>query len=210
MRELTPTDLGRSAALVVDAMRGSSEADWTVPAGDLTWSCRRTLEHLCNTLLLYAGSLATLAEGDRPEVREDRPASTTDEVLDQVEAAAAIMARVCEATPPEARAWHPAGMADVTGFLAMACDETLVHGRDIGEGLGIGLRPPDDLAESVTARLFPWAPAHADPWETLLWCNGRIALPGHGRLDPTWWWWCRPLDEWDGVVSSRTRPPRWS
>jgi uncharacterized protein (TIGR03083 family) len=205
-----PDDLRRATALVVDALRPATDADWAVPAGDLEWSCRRTLEHLCNSLLLYAGSLATLAEADRPEVREERPASTTDEVLDQVEAAAAILARVCEATPPEARAFHPAGMADATGFLAMACDETLVHGRDIGEGLGIRLRPSDDLAVAVLERLFPWAPEHADPWEALLWCNGRMALPGRERLGTDWWWWSRPLEEWDGVTYTRTGPPRWS
>jgi hypothetical protein len=46
----------------------------------------------------------------------------------------------------------------------------------VGRGLGVAFTPPPDLARHVRDRLFPWTSAGA-PWTTLLWCNGRMALP---------------------------------
>jgi hypothetical protein len=82
----------------------------------------------------------------------------------------------------------------------MGCDETLVHTFDVCRAFDISFRPPPEVCDRTVRRLFPWAPEHDDPWERLLWCNGRIALPGQARLGPDWGWWCAPLDEWDGVV----------
>ncbi len=42
-----------------------------------------------------------------------------------------------------------------------------------------------------------WTPA-GDPWTTLLWCNGRVALPDHARLSD-WLWHPAPLSAWDGT-----------
>ena len=89
-----------------------------------------------------------------------------------------------------------AGQADASGFAAMACDELLVHSNDAARGLGVPFVPPDGLVRATLARLFPWAPG-TDPWPAPLWCNGRIALPGHPRQD-RWAWHCAPLEEWDG------------
>ncbi len=122
---------------------------------------------------------------------------------------AAVLARVCEASPPGARAWHPAGMADAEGFLAMGCDEILVHTFDIATGLGVGFHPPDELCAKIVARLFPWTSIEASAWEALLWSNGRVALPGLERLDENWYWWCAPLEGWDGEIKRRTSPPNW-
>jgi hypothetical protein len=111
-----------------------------------------------------------------------------------------LLARVVEASPPGARGWHDAGMADATGFLAMGCDETLVHAYDVTEALGLAFDPPRDVCDRTVRRLFPWAPDHDDPWERLQWCNGRLPLPDQPRLTHGWGWQCAPLDEWDGVA----------
>jgi hypothetical protein len=74
-----------------------------------------------------------------------------------------VLAAVARASKPGVRAFHPAGMADAEGFLAMGCDEILVHTGDIAEGLGIAVAPPADLCQRVVARLFPWAPTDVDP-----------------------------------------------
>jgi hypothetical protein len=89
-------------------------------------------------------------------------------------------------------------MADREGFLAMGCDEIMVHTFDITEAFGGGYEPDSAIATRVVARLFPWAPIHENPAETLLWCNGRIALPGQDRLDDDWDWQCAPLEQWNG------------
>jgi hypothetical protein len=53
---------------------------------------------------------------------------------------------------------------------------------------------------ATVERIFPWADAGPDPWATLLWCNGRVQLPGRARVGPDWAWWAAPLSEWDGTV----------
>ncbi len=99
-------------------------------------------------------------------------------------------------------------MADAEGFLAMGCAEILLHTDDIAAALGLPapFRPPADLCRRVVQRIFPWAPpeTEADPWDALRWAAGRIALPGHDRLDANWWWHCAPLSEWDGTVHRRS------
>jgi hypothetical protein len=111
---------------------------------------------------------------------------------------ATVLARVIDGSPPGARGWHPHGLADASGFAAMACDELLVHTDDSARGLGVPFAPPTPLVRATLERLFPWAPAGADPWPALLWSNGRVALPGHPR-QARWRWHCAPLEEWDGV-----------
>ena len=208
MDELRPDDLRRAATVAADALTPHTTADWSVTAGDLEWSCRDTLDHAIVGILWYAGNLATLATR-RPEiVRDEDPNAPAERLIQGLVLSDHILARVAEATPPGGRGYHSMGSPDATGFLAMGCDETLVHTGDICAGLGLRFDPPGDLCARVVARLFPWAPEHDDPWERLLWCNGRIALPGHDRLGPEWGWWSAPLDEWDGVAYTDGPPSR--
>ena len=183
--------------------------DWGATAGDLNWTARETLDHMCNALALYTLHLGTRARERLPAPRNgDRTASIAD-LLVLLEGLAKVLAEVARATPSGTRAFHPAGMADAEGFLAMGCDEILVHTADIIQGFGSSFRPPDEMTTRVLLRLFPWAPA-GDSWEALLWANGRLALPGHPRLGEDWYWHCAPLIEWDGKVKKRTAPPAWS
>jgi hypothetical protein len=208
--ELTPDDIISAVNAAAGAMRGSGsdewtqqakDTDWTTPARDLDWSCRRTLNHSIDAVLWYATNLATTSTQNSGDVRDGKKDdSPVPALLRALELSGYLLARVVEASPPGARGWHDAGMADATGFLAMGCDETLVHAYDVTAALGLAFSPPAGLCDRTVRRLFPWAPEHDDPWERLLWCNGRIDLPDHPRLGPNWGWWCAPLDEWDGVV----------
>lgn len=211
MREpVTPGDVRAGAALVCDLIdRAPDGADWEAPAGDLEWSCRRTLDHLPDTLLLYAALLARRAEGPVPFVRDGDAGRTPVELADATVSAAAILAEVATAAPGGARAHHPAGRADAEGFLAMAADELLIHGDDVATGLGVVLTPPDGLVVRIRDRLFPWAPTDAPAWDTLRWSNGRAALRDRPRLDEDWYWQCAPLEEWDGQPVRRHSPPAW-
>ena len=141
----------------------------------------RHLIHACDAVGWYAAHLAVQARHRlRVDVRVHDDA-TNAEVLDVLEATAATLALVARAAPPDARAYHSAGMADVVGFVAMGCDEVLVHGWDACRGLGLGLVAPPDLAGRVLERLFPWAPRGVAPWPALLWANGRVDLPAVAR-----------------------------
>ncbi len=192
------------------SLSAALDGDWSVPAGELAWTCRRTLDHIADALLLYAAQLARRADAFHPVPRDGDPNAPVGALLEVARSAAVILAAIARDAGPGARAFHPAGLADAEGFLGLGCDEVLVHTNDIASGLGIELDPPADVVTRVLARVFPWVDGgSADPWSTLLWANGRAALDGRPRLDPNWYWHCAPLAEWDGSINRRTRPPAW-
>lgn len=205
---LTPEDVSAAAAASCVAL-GVPDRIWSARAGELEWDCRRTLDHIVDATLFYATLLATRAHERRRPVRNGDGGASIPELLEAVVSAGAILAEVVRAAPDGTRAFHPAGMANASGFIGMACDEILVHTWDISCGLGVSFDADRDLCERVLRRLFPWAPAQQDPWLDLLWANGRVELPGQARLAPDWYWHCAPLEEWDGTVKKRKAPPAW-
>ncbi|MDQ3045303.1 MAG: hypothetical protein M3R06_09190 [Chloroflexota bacterium] len=207
---LTVEDLRQAVAVCRATLDAAVGRDWSVLARDLAWSCHRTLDHIADALSFYSTHLAILATARRVPLRNGDPTRLPAELLGVVETAAAVLAAVVTAAPAGARAFHPAGMADVTGFLAMGCTEILVHTHDIAHGLDLPFRAPDELCRKILTRLFPWAPPDTDPWEALLWACGRAPLGDIPRLDPNWYWHCAPLTEWDGTRTVRATPPNWT
>ena len=199
-----PEDVRAAAAACREALSGLVDLDWSVRARELDWSCRQTLEHIPNTQLFYASQLELAAKERLPRARGGEDQLSVPDLLLSVEVNAAILDHVLRAAPASTRAFHPAGMADPSGFAAMGCDEILIHTADITGGFEMDFRPPEDLCSRVLTRLFPWAPTDVEPWESLLWANGRIALPGSGPQDENWRWHCAPLNEWDGRIPRRT------
>ena len=206
---LLPEDLTAAAALCRETLIPVLDRDWSVPAGDLEWSCRRTLDHIVDTLLFYASQFASRANERRPPPRNGDQDATPAVLLEVLPQAAAILAEVARAAPPEARGFHPAGVADAAGFLGMGCEEVLMHTHDVALGLGVPFAVPAPLAAKVLARIFPWAPANVTAWESLQWCAGRSALPDRPKQDALWYWHCAPLSEWDGTIRRRAAPPQW-
>jgi len=208
---IAPADVIAAAASCVTHLSPSIDSPerWDALAGDLEWTCRQTVDHVADALTYYAGNLATRTPVQRARLRNGDPSSDIEALLTGVETAAAVLAAVARATPPHTRAFHRAGMADVSGFMAMGCAEILIHTDDVAAILDPArrYRGPDELAARLVARLFPWAPAHDDSWQLLRWSMGRAALPGHERLGPEWWWFCAPLAEWDGTPRTRWTPP---
>ena len=201
-------DVRAAAAVCHEALSGVVDLDWSIRAGQLEWSCRRTLEHIPSAQIFYASQLALAAKERLPRARGGEDQLTVAELLLSVVVNAAILEHVLRAAPASARAFHPAGMADPSGFAAMGCDEILIHTADIAAGFEIDFKPPEDLCGRVLARLFPWAPTDVGHWESLLWANGRIELPGSGPQDTNWRWHCAPLSEWDGLIPHGDRD-RW-
>lgn len=197
-------DLLAAARASAEVLTPAIVLDWSLRAGDLEWSCLTTLAHVAQALMFYAGHLATRSptvlpfRGPRVRPVEDLdPPALVGSAIGGMSTLAGVLTEVVRAAPPHARAFHPEGLADPDGFLAMGCDEVLVHTSDICSGLGLSFAPDEPLALRVVRRLFPWAPADQPAWSTLLWCNGRTALPGSPRLTD-WGWQCAPLAEWDG------------
>ncbi|MFI1015023.1 maleylpyruvate isomerase N-terminal domain-containing protein [Streptomyces sp. NPDC020965] len=190
-----PELLTAATARCLGALAAGSAEDWSRPAGDVDWSCRRTLDHLALGLVGYAGLLVA-----RPTDRYVSLFASLDEqapvgvCLEGVGIAAALLTGTVRQTPAGVRAWHPWGHADAAGFAAMGVAELTLHTYDITRGLGLPWAPPAEFAAAVLDRLFPDAPHGHPPADTLLWCPGRGALPGLPR---------RAEWRWDGTV----RPP---
>lgn len=212
-RPLNPEDLLAAAGCcreaLTPALRSEHADGWQRPAAELTWSCRRTLDHIPDALAFYALHLATRAPARRPFLRDGDPAASPADLLSVVEGMAAVLAEVATAAPATVRGYHGAGMADPEGFVAMGCEEILIHTNDIARGFGLPFQPPAELTGRLLARLFPWAPTGIEPWDALRWASGRTALPDRERLGPDWYWHCAPLSEWDGQIKRRDSPPGW-
>ncbi|WP_307826800.1 maleylpyruvate isomerase N-terminal domain-containing protein [Streptomyces pactum] len=194
-------DLLRTAAEdCLAALGRGADRDWAHPAYGLDWSCRETLDHLALGLVGYTGLLVA-----RPTDRYITLLASLDPhapvagCLEGVGIAASLLASSVRDTPAGARAWHPWGHSDATGFAAMGITELVVHTYDITRALGVPWTPPDDLLPPVLTRIFPDAPAGHRPFGTLLWCTGRGPLPGLPRR--TRW-------QWDGTVRSAAGEPR--
>lgn len=194
-------DILDSARWFAELLLTATTQELDVPAGDVEWSCWRTAEHVGDDMLAYALQLAaqapddylplTAADGGDDVVRVAATAGTQG-LATTVQALAALLAAQVGTAGPDARAFHPHGVSDPTGFAAMGVVEILVHGYDVAQGLGVDIGPgrphalPAGPAERAVGRLFDEAPA-TRPEASLLWCTGRIALPGAPRRS-RWRW----------------------
>jgi hypothetical protein len=202
--QLQPDDLRWAAHVCAEALGPALDRDWRTPAGDLEWDAYTTLDHVVDALGYYAIHLATRATTEVPFATRStvmaEPRAGAGSLMAGLQAMSAVLADVARAAPKGTRAYHDYGLADADGLIAIGCDEIMVHTDDLARGFGLAWQPPEALCRRVLARLFPWAPSVGDPWSTLLWANGRIALVGHPRLGPDWAWQAAPLSEWDGTI----------
>ncbi|MEV4918540.1 maleylpyruvate isomerase N-terminal domain-containing protein [Streptomyces tirandamycinicus] len=162
--------------------------DWSRPAGELTWSCTQTVDHLSQAVYGYAALLIARPTDRYVALRVAMDASApADEIAESVRIGGTLLAQTVRTTDPGAWAWHPWGPGDASAFAAAGVLELLVHSRDIAQGFGIEAALDGELCAPVVDRLFPEAPSGQRPADTLLWCAGRIALPGLPRR--TDWRW---------------------
>ncbi|RJL23080.1 hypothetical protein D5H75_33895 [Bailinhaonella thermotolerans] len=189
----------RTAGECARFLHSISDRAWTtVPIPGLDWTVAQVVAHIGECLLWYSTDLVAGDEELSTMDMSVRPESAPADLVATLNSFATVLARVIDGAPPQVRGWHPHGLADASGFAAMACDEMLVHPADAAHGVGRAFVPSQELSHATLRRLFPWAPADTEPWTTLLWANGRADLPGHER-QVGWRWHCAPLAEWDGV-----------
>lgn len=201
---VTAEDLALGVSLAITLLRRpeAQKADWSRPAGSLSWDCWETAEHLADDLFAYAAELGSPVGATEEPVpfvlvrtAPGKPRSTIfaqrdagpEGLLRVLESCGALLVAMVRTAPPEARAFHGFGTTDAAGSAAMGLVETLVHADDLARGLGLAWEPPADLCARVLHRLFPDAPGGYAPWPTLLWATGRGELPGAARLE-RWRW----------------------
>ena len=178
-----------SAAEALPVLEKGVDQDWTRRV-DAVRTARELLDHVVFGVTGYAGLLIARPADRYPSLRTGiDPHASIPLRLEAVDIAASLLSLTVRASGPEVRAYHPWGTSDATGFAAMGALEILVHSYDIARVLGFDWSPPEILAAQVVERLFPDAPAGHAPDETLLWCTGRIALPGVPRLPREQWQW---------------------
>ncbi len=185
----------------------AADLDWGRAIPDMTWSVREVVAHIGEVLLWYATDLAAGPDELSTMDLRVRPGEEPAQLIRTVTVFGSVLAHVVDGVTPGERGFHPDGPADTTGFAAMACDEILVHTRDAALGLGLEYEPSEVLAGAALRRLFPWAPDGFDVWETLLWANGRLALPGHPR-QATWHRHPAPLPPPAGTTAGGERVDR--
>ncbi len=195
---VTGDDVLAAAELCERILEPALTADWTVPVPGLDFTVASVVAHTAAAPLWYSVDMWSGREDAAFEVRVAADASN-GRLLTSLLAASRALGAGVDAAPPETRGFHPFGSPDPAGFAAMGCDELLVHGDDAARGLGVAFPRDARLAAAVLDRLFPWHTVEPDddPWELLLWANGRIELPGRDR-QKVWRWYCAPLSEWDG------------
>ena len=200
-----------AAAGALDAMRSVQDPDprWSAVAVPTDWTALRTVEHLGDGLLFYAGLVARRARERHGFIRNGRAAPASVQ-LDDAQSAALILAAVLRDLGA-GRALHPSGLADASGWAGMAVTELLVHGYDAACALGLTLELPADVCRRTVARVFPWIEIGGrDPGVALLAATGRITTEADSA-PADWWWQSAPLSEWDGLPRRRTAPPAcWS
>ena len=206
-QELGPEDVLVAAAISQQVLGTVLDEDWTKLAGTLEWTCQRTLDHLIDGTVFYSGQVANQAHKRLPPIRRGDPNATIEDLLTTVDTVAHIFAATLQSASTEGRFFHPAGMADRSGYAAMSCVELLVHSSDISAGLGVPFAPPSELCERVIRRLFPWIDdVGPDACATMRWTTGRLEIPGRDAVVADWYWQCAPLSEWDGTIKKRPTP----
>ena len=198
MAPVTGDDVRAAAELCRRALEPALGATWSVAVPGLEFTVASVVAHAAEAPLWYSVDLWSGRENAAFEVKV-LPDAPNASLLTSLLAASRSLAAGVDAAPPDTRGYHPFGSPDPEGFAAMACDELLVHADDAARGLGVSFTPDRRLAAAVLARLFPWHSLgpDEDPWELLLWANGRMEVPGRAR-QRAWRWHCAPLSEWDG------------
>jgi hypothetical protein len=172
----------------VSAMLHAIDKDWSVLAGDLEWSCRETARHIASDFVGYAAQLTAPREyGFVPFdlVLDGTPDGAG--LCEVVRGTGGMLSAVVRFADSAVRSWHPYGVAGPIDFAAMGIVEVLVHTEDLSRGLGFAWEPPKEICVQIVEHLFPEAPEGFEPWATLLWSTGRIALGEHPRQQ-NWSW----------------------
>jgi hypothetical protein len=99
--------------------------------------------------------------------------ATQQERLEAIEGCAGALAGVAGTAPQDAYGFHSTGMRTSEQFLAMACNELLIHTYDVTLGLGLPYEPPEELCRLVIQNCYLGLAERRPVWPFLVWLSGR-------------------------------------
>jgi hypothetical protein len=176
-------DLRSISDLAIETWQSGLDRDWSVPAGTLEWSCRKTAEHAVDTVFAPAFFLASRRQHAYPafDVLRASPDATIEDLIDGLRATTNMLWAVIVTAEPDVRAIirrRPAvETAPPPDFAPRGALELILHTYDISTGLGIPFDPPRDLCGRLFAhtRNWPQDPIERtdDSWSDLLASRGR-------------------------------------
>jgi hypothetical protein len=185
----TYVDLLALTEYVSAAWQEGKHRDWSARAGSLEWSCTKTADHAYDSVLAVGYFLASRRQDRYPDWSNFSVAANPwpSQLIEAIECAGRIVAGIVATTPDDVEAiiWRrpEPTVAPPVDFAARAALEMILHGHDVGAGLGIPFEPPDPLCARLRdhTREWPmwnsrgWSPLTytADPWRDLLESSGR-------------------------------------
>jgi hypothetical protein len=191
MSSIGGSEVREAVAASSAALRGHLDGSWDRVVPEMDWTVAGNVAHIAEGLLWYATDLWAGPEELSTMTLSVRADAEPADLVRTVEAFGAVLAAALDAAGPDRFGWHPTGRPDRSGFAAMACDEILIHTSAAMRGLDGAFIPGEDVCRAVVDRLFPDAPRGHAAWATLLWANGRVALPDRPRRK-NWVWHSAP------------------
>jgi hypothetical protein len=179
----TVDDLMLLSELAIETWQSGLDLDWSVPAGTLEWSCRKTAEHAIDTVFAPAFFLASRRQHAYPPFEDLRaaPDATIADLIDGLRATTNMLCAVIVTADPDVRAIirrRPAvETAAPQDFAPRGALELILHTHDISTGLDIPFDPPRDLCSRLFAHTRNWPQEAIEPtgdsWSDLLASRGR-------------------------------------
>ena len=179
----TVDDLQALSDLAIETWRSGLDRDWSVPAGTLDWSCRKTAEHTVDTVFAPAFFLASRRQHAYPPFEELHalPDASIADLIDGLRATTNMLWAVIVTAHPEVRAIirrrPTVETAPPRDFAPRGALEMILHTHDISTGLGIPFDPPRALCSRLFAHTRHWPQESIertdDSWSDLLASRGR-------------------------------------
>jgi hypothetical protein len=185
----TVEDLCELSELVAHVWLTASDADWSVRAGTLEWTCLATADHAVDCVYAPAFFLASRRTDTYPEAGLDLTLghrATPVRLVRSLELATRMLVAVVRDAAADAHAVIFRRPALLLGaredFLPRAAIELALHGHDVCTGLAVPFEPSVAVAYRLREHTRPW-PLWSiawdglgetdDPWGDLLAASGR-------------------------------------
>jgi len=186
----TVDDLFGLCELVSEAWLSAADADWSVNAGTVDWSCLHTADHAVDCVYAPAFFLASRRTDRYPQIGLDLTLgdrATPELLVESLGIASHLLAGVVRDAPPDTEAviFSPPRLltAGPRDFVPRAALELALHAHDVCLGLGVPFEMDPESARRLVEHTLPWLmwtviwdppTLTGDPWGDLLRASGRL------------------------------------